>query len=251
MVTDASSGRAAAKQLKAAIELLQSVPVLGDIEPTTIQCLAQAMIPLSLERNETLFDVGDPACELYLIATGRIKLSAPSDSMPATGPGRYQRQSVLSVMGPGQLFGELSLFDSGRRSASATALTPTGLLMLRGAEFNRIISDCPDLARAMLRQLSGRLRRSHERTTGLVLSDVGGRLAQVLLYLGRRFGEPTSEGLLVRHGLTQTELAQMVGSSRETVNKTLTDFTDRGWVRMGHRRVTILSSEALRHRMTV
>jgi len=100
----------------------------------------------------------------------------------------------------------------------------------------------------MLMALARRLRRTNENLADLVFSDVPGRVAKALLDLSERFGNPTDEGLRVAHDLTQEELAQLVGASRETVNKALADFAARGWLRLDQRAVVLLDIERLRRR---
>jgi CRP-like cAMP-binding protein len=106
----------------------------------------------------------------------------------------------------------------------------------------------PDMAVALLASLARRLRRTNEAMADLVFSDVPGRVAKALLELGTKFGEDTAEGLLVSHDLTQEELAQLVGASRETVNKALADFSQRGWIRIEQRQVTLLDVPRLEQR---
>ena len=106
----------------------------------------------------------------------------------------------------------------------------------------------PDMAVALLASLARRLRRTNEAMADLVFSDVPGRVAKALLELGTKFGEDTPEGLLVSHDLTQEELAQLVGASRETVNKALADFSQRGWIHIEQRQVTLLDVPRLEQR---
>jgi CRP-like cAMP-binding protein len=104
------------------------------------------------------------------------------------------------------------------------------------------------MAVALLASLARRLRRTNEAMADLVFSDVPGRVAKALLELGTKFGEDTPQGLLVSHDLTQEELAQLVGASRETVNKALADFSQRGWIHIEQRQVTLLDVPRLEQR---
>jgi CRP/FNR family transcriptional regulator len=110
------------------------------------------------------------------------------------------------------------------------------------------LSGRPDVARQLLRALARRLRRTNENLADLVFSDVPGRVAKALLDLSERFGRPMEDGLRVAHDLTQEELAQLVGASRETVNKALADFASRGWLRLEARAVVLMDIERLRRR---
>jgi CRP-like cAMP-binding protein len=106
----------------------------------------------------------------------------------------------------------------------------------------------PEVSLQLLTRLSQRLRRTNEAVGDLVFSDVPGRVAKALIDLGDRFGKTTPEGLLVNHDLTQEELAQLVGASRETVNKALADFAGRGWLKLDGRSVLITDVERLSKR---
>ena len=111
-----------------------------------------------------------------------------------------------------------------------------------------VLDTNPTLAKHMLRALAQRLRRTNESLSDLVFSDVPGRVAKALLDLADRFGTATDKGVHVPHDLTQEELAQLVGASRETVNKSLADFVSRGWIRLEGRAVTLLDVDRLARR---
>ena len=174
--------------------------------------------------------VGD---RLYVVLEGKIKLTRAAPD---------GRENLLSVLGPGEMFGELSLFDPRPRTSSAVALTDTRLAALAHDELLDWLTGRPEVYLHLLRALAQRLRRANDVMADLVFTDVPGRVAKALLDLADRFGEQTAEGLQVHHDLTQEELAQLVGASRETVNKALADFAARGWltlsaeVRADHRR---------------
>ena len=156
------------------------------------------------------------------------------------------RENLLAILGPGQMFGELSLFDPGPRSATVTAVTDTTFASLSHEDLLRWLDGRPAVARGLLAQLAGRLRKANDVVADLVFSDVPGRVAKALLDLADRFGRTADDGVHVHHDLTQEELAQLVGASRETVNKALADFASRGWLRLEPRSVVIMDVERLR-----
>ena len=158
------------------------------------------------------------------------------------------RENLLAILGPGQMFGELSLFDPGPRSATVTAVTDCTFMSLSHEDLLRWLDGRPGVSRGLLAQLAARLRRANDVVADLVFSDVPGRVAKALLDLSARFGRPVEEGILVAHDLTQEELAQLVGASRETVNKALADFASRGWLRLEPRSVVIMEVDRLRRR---
>ena len=158
------------------------------------------------------------------------------------------RQNLVSIMGPSDMFGELSLFDPGPRTATATVVTEARLAHLAHASLRPRINDRPEIAEQLLRVLARRLRRTNDALADLIFTDVPGRVAKALLGLAERFGTQEGEGVRVHHDLTQEELAQLVGASRETVNKALADFSSRGWMRVDSRAVTLLDRERLARR---
>ncbi len=177
--------------------------------------------------------------KLYVVLDGKIKLTRTA----ADG-----RENLLSVIGPGEMFGELSLFDPRPRTQTATALTDTRLAALDHQALRDWVTDRPDMALHLLRALAQRLRRTNEVMTDLVFTDVPGRVAKALLDLADRFGLQRPDGLQVNHDLTQEELAQLVGASRETVNKALADFVSRGWIQLSAKSVLLVDPERLRKR---
>ena len=144
--------------------------------------------------------------------------------------------------------GELSLFDPGPRTSTATAVTDAKLLSLGHKELIPWLAVNPAVALHLLERLAQRLRRTNEAVGDLVFSDVPGRVAKALIDLGERFGKQSPEGLFVHHDLTQEELAQLVGASRETVNKALADFAGRGWLKLDGRAVLITDIDRLSKR---
>jgi CRP-like cAMP-binding protein len=220
-------------------EALRSAPLFRELNDEAAAALRASMIEVHLDRGEVLFREGDEGDRVYVVTDGKIKLGRTAQD---------GRENLLALLGPGQMFGELSLFDPGPRSATATAVTETSLLGLGHTDLVPLLSGRPEVARGLLLQLASRLRRSNDTLADLVFSDVPGRVAKQLLDLSSRFGVPSDEGVRVVHDLTQEELAQLVGASRETVNKALADFVGRGWIRLEQRSVVLLDVERIRRR---
>ncbi|MDI2127900.1 Crp/Fnr family transcriptional regulator [Yinghuangia seranimata] len=220
-------------------DVLQRAPLFAALEDEDAAELRASMAEVSLERGDSLFHEGDPGDRLYVVIEGKIKLHRSSND---------GRENMLAVLGPSEMFGELSLFDPGPRTATATALTDVRLLGLGHQDLQPWLNGRPKVALSLLRAIARRLRRTNESLGDLVFSDVPGRVAKALLDLSRRFGVPAEEGIHVAHDLTQEELAQLVGASRETVNKALADFASRGWLRLEARAVVLLDVERLSRR---
>ncbi len=220
-------------------DVLRSAILFRELDDEAAAALRSSMSEAKVARGDVIFREGDAGDRMYVITDGKVKLGR-------TAPDG--RENLLAILGPGQMFGELSLFDPGPRSATATAVTDTMLLGLGHADLLAWLTGRPEVARALLLQLASRLRRSNDTLADLVFSDVPGRVAKALLDLSAKFGEPATEGVRVPHDLTQEELAQLVGASRETVNKALADFVQRGWILLEQRSVTLLDVERLRRR---
>ncbi|GAB3105063.1 MULTISPECIES: Crp/Fnr family transcriptional regulator [Isoptericola] len=216
-----------------------SAPLFADMESEETKALFESMVPVELTRGDVLFREGEPGDRLYVIAQGKIKLGRRSSD---------GRENLLSILGPGEMFGELSLFDPGPRTATASSVSDALVYELRHQALVQWIAAHPSVATTLLGALARRLRRTNETLADLVFSDVPGRVAKALLDLSARFGEPNDDGIRVAHDLTQEELAQLVGASRETVNKALADFATRGWVRREGRAVVLLDIDRLERR---
>ena len=220
-------------------EILRDAPLFKALDDQSALSLRQSMKSQNLKKGQTLFKEGQPGDHLYLVKTGKVKLSH------ASGDGR---ESVFMVLGPGDMFGELSLFDPGPRTSTAIAVTESEVLGLGHNVLIPWLEDKPEVAQALLQALAHRLRRTSETMSDLVFADVPGRVAKALLELGEKFGSKNSSGLAVHHDLTQEELAQLVGASRETVNKALADFASRGWIRLETKSVELLDIDRLTKR---
>ena len=220
-------------------EVVRRAPLFTALDEAAAVSLRASMDSVKIAKGSILFKEGDEGEHLYVIIDGKLKLGTSS------GDGR---ENLLSILGPGEMFGELSLFDPGPRTSTATAVTDAKLLSLSHEKVIPWLKQNPEGSLQLLTRLSQRLRRTNEAVGDLVFSDVPGRVAKALIDLGDRFGKTTPEGLLVNHDLTQEELAQLVGASRETVNKALADFAGRGWLKLDGRSVLITDVERLSKR---
>ena len=220
-------------------DVLMSAPLFAALDVEAASALKASMDERRLLKGDVLFSEGDPGDRLYVVTEGKIKLGH------ASGDGR---ESLLAVMGEGEMFGELSLFDPGPRTATATALTDVTVLGLGHQALRPWLTGRPEVAESLLQALAQRLRRTNDALADLVFSDVPGRVAKALLDLGERFGQSMPDGLHVTHDMTQEELAQLVGASRETVNKALADFATRGWIKLEARAVVLIDIERIQRR---
>ena len=217
-------------------EVVRRAPLFTALDDAQAASLRASMDSVKISKGGILFKEGDEGEHVYVILDGKLKLGTSS------GDGR---ENLLSILGPGEMFGELSLFDPGPRTSTATAVTDAKLFSLSHEKLIPWLKGNPEVSLHLLARLAQRLRRTNEAVGDLVFSDVPGRVAKALIDLGDRFGKVTDEGLFVHHDLTQEELAQLVGASRETVNKALADFAGRGWLKLDGRAVLITDVERL------
>ena len=209
------------------------------LQPKVAAAVSQLLQPADYRPGQLIFAEGEPGNRLYIIASGKVKVACRAHD---------GRENVQAVLGPSDMFGELAVIDPGPRSSSATAVTWVRAMFTERAALRACIADHPEIAEQLLRVLARRLRRTVDNQVELMVADVRGRLAKQLLQLGQQFGSQDDGAMHVSHDLTQEELAQLVGASRETVNQALTDFARRGWIQLFDKSVLILDSEHLMRR---
>lgn len=217
---------------------LLNTALFKQVSPQQAQELLPHMRSAAMRKGDYIFREGDTDHRLYLIEEGRVKLISVSQD---------KRVQLLSIHARGEVLGEIPVFDpeGGPRTASAVAMCATKVLWLERDALFAWLDEYPGVAVDMLQVLAHRMRANNDRFADLVFKDVPARLAKTLIDLATRFGRPVEAGLEVPHDLTQEEMAQLVGASRETVNKALTDFTNRGWIARRGRTIIIYQPGAL------
>ncbi|MFD5868294.1 CRP-like cAMP-activated global transcriptional regulator GlxR [Corynebacterium sp. NPDC060344] len=220
-------------------EILSRAGVFQGVDPEAVQALLTELETVRFPRGTTIFNEGEPGDRLYIIIDGKVKLARHSSD---------GRENLLTIMGPSDMFGELSIFDPGPRTSSAVCVTEVTAASMNSDLLHQWISDHPDISAQLLRMLARRLRRTNNSLADLIFTDVPGRVAKALLQLANRFGTQEGANLRVTHDLTQEEIAQLVGASRETVNKALAEFAHRGWIRLEGKSVVICDTERLARR---
>lgn len=220
-------------------EILSRAGVFQGVDQEAVQALLGELETVRFPRGTTIFNEGEPGDRLYIIIDGKVKLARRS----ADG-----RENLLTIMGPSDMFGELSIFDPGPRTSSAVCVTEVQAATMNSELLKKWVGDHPEIAQQLLRVLARRLRRTNANLADLIFTDVPGRVAKTLLQLANRFGVQEGSALRVNHDLTQEEIAQLVGASRETVNKALATFAHRGWIRLEGKSVLIVDTEHLARR---
>ncbi|ALG05807.1 Crp/Fnr family transcriptional regulator [Kibdelosporangium philippinense] len=220
-------------------ETLARAGIFQGVEPAAAEALSQTLENVEFPRGHVIFAEGEPGDRLYIILSGKVKLGRKSPD---------GRENLLGIFGPSDMFGELSIFDPGPRTSTATTVTEVRAVTMGRPELRQWIATRPEIAEQLLRVVARRLRRTNGMLADLIFTDVPGRVAKALLQLAQRFGSQEAGLLRVTHDLTQEEIAQYVGASRETVNKALADFAHRGWLRLEGKSVLILDPERLARR---
>jgi CRP-like cAMP-binding protein len=220
-------------------EILSRAGIFQGVEPRAVSALTSQLQPVDFGRGHTVFAQGEPGDRLYIIISGKVKIGNRSPN---------GQENLLAVMGPSDMFGEMSVFDPGPRTASATTITEVRAVSMDRDALRTWIADRPEIAEQLLRVLARRLRRTNNHLADLIFTDVPGRVAKQLLALAQRFGTQEDGALRLTHELTLEELAQLVGASRESVNKALAEFAHRGWIRLDVKTVWICDSERLARR---
>jgi CRP/FNR family transcriptional regulator, cyclic AMP receptor protein len=222
------------------VELIEQAPLFSVLRGEDLRDLADKFHVVRYRRGEVLFREGEPAERMFLIAEGRVKLTTAS---PAG------QELLIAVLGRGQIFGELGVVDRGPREMDARAMEDMTVFSLTGDQFWTVIEGRPALARRMLELMGRRLRRADQATQDLVFFDATTRLARKLLELAEEHGEPDGDGgvrILTR--VTQEEIAQMIGVTRESANRLISSFAGRGWIDWNEGNPVVLKPEQLMRR---
>jgi CRP/FNR family cyclic AMP-dependent transcriptional regulator len=210
---------------------LRRVPLFSDLLEGDLVRFAEVAREREYPRNSVILFEDDPGDSLYIVSTGQVKVVLI---------GEDGREVILSVLNDGDFFGEMSLIDDEPRSAHVIAMKDSRLLVLRRDDFQQQINQHPSIAVKLLKVLVQRLRRADAKIGGLVLLDVNGRVAKLLLDLADEGGGPK-----ITRKLTHHTIAQMIGSSRETVSRAMRELSDRGLVEVTRREITIKNREGL------
>jgi CRP/FNR family transcriptional regulator, cyclic AMP receptor protein len=225
-----------AEETIGAAELLARVPLLADLEQGELERIAQVAIPRSFPKGARVFHEGDESDACYVIRDGEVRVTREhSDG----------RAIALATLGPGELVGELAMLDGGVRSASVEALSDVELLALSAADMKGLLERNADITTKLVVKLAERLRETNERISRQSFQTVPSRVAGVLSQLvNEDSAEIGRDGVTIR--MNQVDLAQLAGTSRESVSRFLAVLERAGVVRVGRGRVTVLEPPRLR-----
>ena len=198
-------------------ELLASVELFGEMLEEEIDDLTALAQIKKLSKDTTIFHAGDPADAVFVVASGRVKVVITSSD---------GKEFILTVLGAGQVFGEMALLESAPRSASVVTLSAVEVLVISRSDFQRLLDSSPRISQRLMAILSRRLRRANAKMESLAYMDVAGRLARYLLDLARDHGQRLGNGWVVVRRPTHSDIAHSIGTSRETVSRLINEFEE-------------------------
>ncbi|HEY8439240.1 MAG TPA: Crp/Fnr family transcriptional regulator [Candidatus Limnocylindrales bacterium] len=223
---------------RTAATALRRCGLFGAADDDAIETLVRVLRVRRFRRGETIFHQGDPGDALFVVDQGSVKVVLPSDE--------GAEPAIVAILGPGEFFGELAILDGAPHSATIVAVEPTETLVLHRDAFLSLIDSDAGLRRALLASLATEIRRLTGHVEDLHFLDLPGRLASRILRLAESTSATTDGGSIrIAWPYTQSELAGMIGGSRQSVNRLLADLTDQGLVRLEREQLVILDSERL------
>jgi CRP-like cAMP-binding protein len=216
--------------------LLAANTLLGVLSADQLTELAGRARVEMVPANHTLFCKGDPGAGMMAVIRGRVRISSQS----AGG-----QEVVLNIIRPGEVFGELALLDGAPRTADATTMEASELLVLDRRDFLPFLDRHPQVCIALMRLLVQRLRQTSQHLEDVVFLKLPSLLAKRLLWLAERCGRPVAEGVLIDVRLSQQQLASLIGMTRESVNKQLGEWRQAGLIAIQDQRILIRNETEL------
>ena len=216
------------------LDFLRNVSLFESLDQQELEALSDVTFTRTFSKDNVIILAEEEGDTLFILKNGQVKVSIVSEE---------GREVILSLLGPGSVFGELSLLDGKPRSANVVATEETDLLMLRRADFLQLIYKTPQIATALLAELATRMRKTDRQIEGLALLDVTSRISDTLLQLATEQGAETTDGVTIESRPTQQELANMSGTTRETVSRVLKRLEGQGYINRNGRNITILREE--------
>lgn len=220
------------------VDRLLQMPLLADLTPAQGERIMNDVVPRRFRQGDIIFHEGDAGAVLYLVGSGQVRIFVNGVDGSET--------SVILFGRPGEMFGELAVIDGLPRSATAVAMEDTLLYTLSRTNFRYHMQRCPQFALNFMRELSLRVRYNTTQVDNLASLGVAQRLARKLVELGQKYGQAREDGVHIDMPLTQTDLATLIGATRESTNKHLRHFQEESWLYAEPGRLIICDPEALR-----
>jgi len=223
--------------------LLKKVSMFSGLSDDALRAIAEVAIPKHYAKGKLILLAEEEGDTLFVIGKGTVKVSITSED---------GREVILSILREGDFFGEMSLLDGKPRSATVTALEDTEAFLIRRPEFLKLLEKVPQISIRLLEELTGRLRKADKKIESLALMDVTGRIISTLLQLADESGVEVEDGILVRNRPTHQQLAEMAGTTRETVSRVLKKLERLGYICSGSSRdITILKLDEMKRELII
>jgi CRP/FNR family transcriptional regulator, cyclic AMP receptor protein len=212
------------------LELLRSVPIFSELTEADFQSLAKVANRRRYPKDSVVFFENEQGDFFFMILDGRIKVTILGDD---------GREVILSLLGSGDFFGEMALLDNEPRSATAIAVEDTELLSLHRNDFQSVLTDNRSITVGLIKVLTARLRRANHQISTLALLDVYGRVARVIVDMAREEGRRLKDGRIAFRRATHQEIANRIGTTRETVTRMLKDLERQGMIHIEGREIIV------------
>ena len=213
---------------------MSNVPLFEELEGKDLDAIAKVAISRSYSKGSIIILAEEEGDTLFIISQGQVKVSIVSED---------GREAILALLGEGAVFGELSLLDGKPRSANVVATEATNLYMVRRSDFLQLLYKVPQIAVGLLAELASRLRKTDRKIEGLALLDVTSRISETLLQLADEQGEEQKTGIMLRNRPSHQQLANMAGTTRETVSRVLKRLESQGYITTRGRSIIMLREE--------
>jgi len=221
------------------LQLLNKIPLFNSLSDSDLEGLSESVRLQSLKKGQTLFRKGDEGSSLYIIKQGTIKIVLPS---------RLGDEVIVTMFSEGDFFGEMALFDGKPRSADALAMEPSKIYILSRNDFLLFLQSNINAMKSILSQLANRLRNTDDFLESTCFLSVSARLAKKLLDLAESYGQKDGDRVYIDLNLTQKELGDMIGSTRESINKELKILRDKRLITMQENKIQIIDITRLKRR---
>ena len=211
-------------------ELLRTVPIFAELTDGDIASLGRLASRRRFPKDTVVFFENEEGDSFFMILDGRIKVTILGDD---------GREVILSMLGPGDFFGEMALLDNEPRSATAIAVEETELLSLHRTDFQTVLTENRSITSALIKVLTARLRRANHQISTLALLDVYGRVARVIVDMAREEGRRLRDGRIAFRRATHQEIANRIGTTRETVTRMLKDLERQGLIHIEGKEIVV------------
>ncbi len=216
------------------LNLVRNVPIFSELDEKELRKIADIGISRKYSKNAIVFLEEEAGAALFIIVSGKVKVVRTDDE---------GKEVILSILGPGEFFGEMAILDGLPRSATVVSIEESELFMIHRREFLQLIENSPQVAVSLLRELTGRLRKADEQIKSLSLKDAVGRVANVIIQLADDAGKIKKGQVIIPDFPLQQDLANMAGTSRETISRTIHQFIREGYLEQRGNSLVILNFE--------